>query len=234
MVMMAADAIARPGLQIIRKDTWLPDGLARKIRAFSPRSELGKIISLCLDRLPPELAVELLERVTSCVLLESRLRVLVTRLPDSPHRCTPLQIVGGRLLAIEDRGITSRKVVPTAGVVALCAAWGSAAFIAIYMGLGTGSGAEAIGDTALTEITNTHYTGSARPACTHAEATNTVPIVGTHTQATAGDTVAEHGVFTSATVGNPTLWDRSLTGNVVLAVGDGLTGTYTLTASAGG
>ena len=207
------------GLHIVARDSWLPDELRAKMRAWRPRSELGRVIRDCFHYLPAQLAGELLERITSSLVIESTLAVKVFRLD-------------GR---VDDYGIVSRRVITTAGVTALAVAWASAAFDAKYMGLGTSSTAEATSDTGMVaEITTNHYTASVRPTCTHAESSNTVPLVGTHTQATAGDTIREHGLFTSATPGAVTLWDRSLTGDVALSVGESFQGTLTATLSAGG
>lgn len=221
--------LTRPsGLTIIRPDRWIPDELKWRMKDWQPKSRMGEIIKDCLKFLPPELAGELVERITSCVVLESSLRIEVTRSPLS-HDHGPWY---------EDRGIVSRKKVTTQGVTALCAAWGSAAFSAIYMALATTNTAEANTDTVAnrfdtgSEIAANHYTGSARPTCTHVESTNTVPIVGVHTHATADDTVEAHGICDSATRSAGNLWDRSLTGTTVLHAADTLTGTYTLTASA--
>jgi hypothetical protein len=222
--------IAQHELTIIRKDAWIPEELKYKIKNFHPKSELGKAISECLRFLPLEQAAELVDRISSCIILESSLAVVVRYQPDSPARR------GGPL--VEDRGIVSRKKVTTEGVTALCVAWGSATFGAIYMGMSTLSTAEANTDTCANrfdtanEIAANHYAGSVRPTCTHVESTNTVPLVGVHTQTTAGDTIESHGILTSATRTEGSLWDRSLTGTTVLAVNDTLTATYTLTASA--
>lgn len=222
--MVAEIKVERAPLFVV-KDRWIPEELKWRMKDWQPKSRMGEIVKDCLKFLPADLAGELIERITSCLIMESSLRIEVLRLPDSPARH------GGP--CYEDRGIVSRKKVTTAGVAALAVAWANAIFDAKYMGMGTNNTAESNAQTGMVaEITNTHYTGTVRPTCTHAESTNTVPIVGTHTQATAGDTIEEHGIFTSATVGNPTLWDRHLTGTTVLAVGDGITGTYTLTLNA--
>ena len=224
-----------PRLEIIHRNAWVPDELAARIRGWNPKTELGKTIYTALRYLPAELAGELLEQTLRVAILTSSLAVKVFRTSDSPYRCTPLQLIGGRLLAVEDYGITSRKKVTTQGVTALCVAWGSAAFNMIYMSMGTAATAEANTDTvaSFVEITPaSHYTSSVRPTCTHIESTNTVPLVATHTQATAGDTIEEHGINDSATQEAGNLWDRSLTGTVVLAVADSLQGTQTLTVSA--
>lgn len=215
------------GLQIVRRDAWIPDELAYRIRQWSPGSQLGKIIQECFKWLPAELASDLLERITSCVVLESSLAIKVVRHPDSPARR------GGPL--VEEHGIVSRKVVATAGVTRMTVDWANGTFDMKHMGLGTSSAVEAVGNVGMTaEITDTHYAGSVRPTCTHVEAGVTVPIVGTHTQTTAGDAIEEHGIFNSATQGAVTLWDRSLTGTQTLAVADSLVGTYIITLTAGG
>jgi hypothetical protein len=212
------------GLYVVGMDRW--SELQRHLRTFDPKTEIGRVVQKSFKFLPTDLAQEMLDAITRCVIFESKLEVVVNRHPNSPYRI-------GRSL-VEDYGVTSRRKVTTQGVTALCAAWGTSTFGMIYMMLGTASAAEANTDTraGMTEITSTHYTTSVRPTCTHAESTNTIPIVGTHTQATAGDTIAEQGVVDGATPAAGLLWDRSLTGTIVLAVADGLTGTYTLTASA--
>lgn len=225
MAVAVEELHTQPYLYIVKKDSWVPPELSWKIKQFSPKSELGKIVKQCLRYLPAELAAEVIEKITQCVIMESSLALVVKRHPSSPFRH------GDDL--IEDYGIVSRKKVTTAGVTALAVAWANATFDAKYMALGTNATAESNAQTGLiAEIAANHYTASVRVSGTHAESDNTVPIVGTHTQATAGDTIEEHGIYTSATVGAPTLWDRSLTGTVALAVGDSLTGTYVLTAQA--
>lgn len=213
------------GLYIVRTDKW--QELERKIaNEFHPITDLGKLIKLCFPHLPLDLAQELFDAATRSVIMQTEFSFVVTRPPHSEYNDTD------RVL-IEDHGIVSRRKVTTAGVTALCVAWGNAAFNAIYMALGTNNTAESNAHTGLqTEIAASHYTGSVRPTCTHVESSNTVPLVGSHTHATSGDTIEEHGVFTSATQGAVTLWDRHLTGTTALAVGDGLTGTLTLTCSA--
>jgi hypothetical protein len=200
------------------------------MRSWQPKSELGKIVRECFHYLPREQAEELFERIASCLVFESTLAIKVLRHPDSPYRH------GGPL--VEDRGIVSRRLVTTAGVTFLAADWGGAgSHIAlwIYHAFGTTATAENVSDTGpIAELTTNHYTGSVRPTGTHVASTNTLTTVATHTQATAGDTVVEHALMTSATPASGTCWDRSLTGSVVLAIGDGITSTYVGTYSAGG
>ena len=225
---MLAEMIKAPtynrGLYVVTSPRW--DDLKREMRKFDPKTDLGKAIKLAFKHLPVDLAWELMDVVNRSVILSSTLAVVVTRPPHSLYNSRDVAM-------IEDYGITSRKKVTTAGVTALCLAWANATFDMKYMALGTGNTAESNAQTNLTtEIAASHYTSSVRVTCTHAESTNTVPLVGAHTHATAGDTIEEHGIFSSSTQGATGLWDRSLTGTQTLAVGDGLTATYTLTASA--
>jgi hypothetical protein len=226
MVTMAMQSgIVMPDYYI--KDKWVPPGLERRIREFNPVTDLGAIVKTCLGYLPAELAGELIERLDRYCYLSSSLHIKVIRGPQSNYPG-----------AVEDRGITSRKKVTTEGVTALCVAWGNATFAMLYMGMSETATAEANTDTAAnrfeagTEIAAANYAGGVRPTCTHVHSTNTVPIVGTHTQTTGANTIAAHGILDSATRAAGLLWDRSLTGTVALNVTDSLVATYTLTASA--
>lgn len=143
---------------------------------------------------------------------------------------------GGQLI---DYGVLSRQMVTDVGVAFIVDAFQNSVEMESmkYHGLGTGSAAEAVGNTALTtEITTNHYTGSVRPTGTTEEgaSANIAKTVGTHTQATAGDTVSEHGVFSSATPGAGVLLDRHIFTGVPLGVGDSFQTTYQLTLNSGG
>jgi hypothetical protein len=231
--MLATADVIRPatynrGLYVVAQPKW--QDLQREIHKFSPKTDLGAIIKRAFRYLPPDLAWEMLDTVNRCVIMTSQLEIVVTRPPHSLYNDRDTVL-------IEDHGVVSRHKVTTEGVTALCVAWGNATFAMLYMALATLNTAEANTDTvanrfdAANEIAANHYTSN-RPTCTHVQSTNTVPLVGAHTQATAGDTIESHGICDSATRAAGALWDRSLTGTTALAVGDGLTGTYTLTASA--
>ena len=223
--MLATLEQTRPRLEIIRKDAWIPEELKARIRGFSPKSRLGEIVKECLRFLPAELAGEVLERITSCVIMESSLSIVVDRMPDSPARH------GGP--CHEDHGIVSRKKVTTTGVTQLAIAWANATFAMKYQALGTDATAEANTQSLpIAEIVASHYDGSVRPTCTHVESGVTVPLTVLHTQKTAQDIINEHVIADSATQGAGVGWDRSLTGAITLAVNDTLTPTYTLTLSA--
>jgi hypothetical protein len=139
-----------------------------------------------------------------------------------------------------DYGLSSLRVVTTAGVnyiVQVFIATGGYSLNNFkYHGIGTGTTAEATGDTALvTELTTQYNPDSTRATGTtvagsssnifHTVATNTV-------DATAA--ITEHGILSQAATGGGTLLDRSVFSVINLSGGDGLTSTYDLTLAAGG
>jgi hypothetical protein len=197
---------------------------------YTPRSDLGRVVRDCFKYLPPELAGELLDRVASAVILESRLEVVVIRGATSEY---------GRPGQREDYGVVSRKVVTTTGVGYIVDAFQSATSIELenmkYHGLGTSTAAEAVGNTGLTtELTTQYNPDNTRATGTTAEsAANAYQTVATNTLDAAA-TVEEHGVLSQAATGGGVLLDRSLTGTQTLSSGDSLQSTYTLTFSAGG
>lgn len=217
------------GLQIIRKDAWVPDELRAKLAGWSPRSELGKIAHECLRFLPPDLAAELFERVTSCAVLESALSAIVYR---------PLTERGLRgPCRVEDYGVVSRKVVTTVGVGYIVDAFQNLVELENmkYHGLGTGSTAEAAADTALVTELTTEYTGNVRATGTTAETSATVySTVATNTLDSGTPVLREHGVFSASSAG--VLLDRSVFAAITLdgTVGDSLQTSYSFTLSAGG
>ena len=219
--------------EIIRRDRWVPDDLRARLRTYRPRTDLGRIIRDCFAYLPAELAGELLDRVSRTIVLESSLRATVFRGRETTRF--------GRGGAIEDYGVVSRKVITTAGVNFLVDAWQNSVELEIlkYHGIGTGTTAEAIGDTALvTELTTEYNPNSTRAtgSTTEGASANIFRTVGTNTLDSGTPAVTEHGVFSQAATGGGTLWDRSVFSaiNLVGANGDGLATTYDMTASAGG
>ena len=138
---------------------------------------------------------------------------------------------------VTDYGVLSRKTVTDNGAGFIVDAFANSVEMESmkYHGLGTSSTAENQTHTALqTEITNTHYSGSARPAGTTEEgaSANIYKTVGTHTQTTAGDTVTEHGILSASSAG--VMFDRHIFTGVALAVSDSFVTTYQLTLTAGG
>lgn len=208
----------------------LPEGLAARLRGYSPKTDLGRIVRDCFAHLPPELAGELLDRITRSVVLESRLEVVVVRGATSEY---------GPEGQREDYGVVSRKVVTDTGVGYIVDSFQTATSVEMenmkYHGLGTGSTAEAASQTALTtELTTQYNPDNTRATGTTAEsAANAYQTVATNTL-DASATVNEHGIFSQAATGGGVMIDRSLTGAQTLSSGDSLQSTYTLTFTSGG
>lgn len=218
---MATATLNRP--EILVRDRWIPPELQARLREWSPKTGLGQVIRQCFRYLPAELAGELLDRISSVVVLESSLAVVVIR-------------GDGRR---EDHGIVSRRVITTAGVNYLVDAWQNSVELENlrYHGFGSGTTAESAGQTALvTEFTTQYATDNTRPTGSLAEGAgaNVFRTVGTFAP-DANCTVEEHGIFSQAATGGGTMWDRSLTGTHVLTASlDSLETTYDMTATSGG
>lgn len=207
------------------------DDLRRRLRAYSPKTEMGRVVRECFSHLPPELAGELLDQITRVVVLESSLHCVIFRRD-------------GRVIVSPDigygPGITSRKVITDTGVAFLVDAWQNSVELENmkYHGLGTASTAEAASQTALTTELGTQYGApggdNVRATGTTTEASASVfRSVGTNT-VDATVSVAEHGLFSQAATGGGVMWDRSLTGTQSLSSGDSLQTTYDCTVSSGG
>jgi hypothetical protein len=128
---------------------------------------------------------------------------------------------------VEDYGIASRRLVTTVGVNFIVDCHQNLAELENlnYHAMGTGAAAEAIGDTAMTQV-------ESRVAGTQSEpAANQYRTVATIT-ATAARAVTEHGIWSASTAG--TLFDRSVFAAINLGNGDSIQFTYTLSYTAGG
>jgi hypothetical protein len=137
-----------------------------------------------------------------------------------------------------DYGVLSRRVITTAGVTFLRDDFNNGAQDISNMnfhGCGTGTTAEAVGDTALV----TESTTALNPDSTRATGTRSTPAanqfqtVGTVTF-DASAAITEHGIFNQAATGGGTLWDRSVFSAINVASGDSIQFTYVLTLTAGG
>ncbi len=138
---------------------------------------------------------------------------------------------------VTDYGLLGRKVVTTTGVAYLASTFDNTAEPESlkFHGFGTGTGAEAIGDTAMgTEFTTEYAVDSTRPTGSQAHSTNTYTTVATFSPDSGGTlAVTEHGIFSAASSG--TLWDRTKFSAVNLVSGsDSLAATYVLTLPSGG
>lgn len=177
-----------------------------------------------------DMAAELIDRVSSVVVLESALSV-VHLIPDR-------DIFGREFKKAYDHGIVSRKVITTAGVGFLVDAWQNSVELEImkYHGIGTGNTAENAADTALvTESTTALNPDSTRAtgSLTEGASANIFRTVGTLT-ADASIAAVEHGIFSTSGTGTGVLWDRSVFSTINLASGDSIQTTYDMTASSGG
>ncbi len=140
--------------------------------------------------------------------------------------------------SIEHLGLLSTKVVTDAGVAYIVDDWdGGSNTIDLfnYHGCGTGTTAEAVGDTALvTESTTALNPDSTRATGTKSQpSANIARTVGTVTF-DAGAAITEHGIFMQAATGGGTLLDRSVFSAINVVSGDSIQFTYSLTLSAGG
>jgi hypothetical protein len=218
-----------PRLLIYTRDAWVPEPLRAAMRAWTPKTGISwAFINLMRDlhragvQLPADGVRDVLEALWRSVVIESELALVVMR---------------GDTGAIEDYGVVSNRVVTTAGVNYIAADFNDGASDISsfdYHGLGTGGGAEAVGDTTLTTELTTEYTGNVRATGTASNpSANVYRSVGTNTMDSGTPAVTEHGLFSASSAG--TLLDRSLFSaiNLVGANGDSLQSTYSRTLTAG-
>lgn len=169
---------------------------------------------------------------------------LLQRLPFS----APLFMYGASFYRVKrngawvELGLASCRVITTAGVNSLATRFAntSPANIANFKfhAFGTGTTAEAIGDTALvTEFTTEYNPNSTRPTGSQSSSTNTYTTVATFTPDSGGVlAVTEHGLMDQAATGGGVLWDRTKFSPVNLdsANADSLQVTHITTFTAGG
>lgn len=161
----------------------------------------------------------------------------VTALTGIPVMTSELSLrlrkADGRMV---DYGVVSRRVVTSAGVAFIVDAWQNLVELENmkYHGCGTGTTAEASGDTALvTESTTALNPDSTRATGTQTEpAANQLTSTGTLTF-DASAAVTEHGLFSQAATGGGTLFDRSVFSAINVVSGDSIQFAYTLTVTAG-
>lgn len=135
-------------------------------------------------------------------------------------------------------GLASFRVVTTAGVNFIVDAFQNSTELENlkYHGIGTGSTAEAAGDTALVTELTTEYTGNVRAtgSTTEGASANIYRTVGTNTlDGNPAGALREHGIFDQAATGGGTLLDRTVFAAITLSSGDSLQSTYDHTQTAG-
>ena len=138
-----------------------------------------------------------------------------------------------------DLGLVGCRVVTTVGVNDIVDEFDEATDNASlkllnFHGIGTGSGAEAVGDTALvTELTTEYIVNSTRATGTQSQpSANVYRSLATNTVDSAV-AIIEHGVLSQAAVGGGLLLDRTVISTVNLGNGDSLQSTYDFTVTAG-
>lgn len=118
--------------------------LQRKLLAFTPRSDLGRIVKAALGFLPTAMALDVLDAITRVAVVESSLVLTVLRQRES-------RFWGGA--PIEDYGVVSRRLVTDAFVAAVVDALDVGVGFTLsnfrFHAIGTGSTAEAATETAL-------------------------------------------------------------------------------------
>jgi hypothetical protein len=236
---------------LARVERDLGDLAARPLQRLGLAYRLRNFVAHRYREIPASVAMAILGRVSGVLTLKSQMVGQVFRVDWSklaPWQALKLQellrehvafdqlpaLFGGQVLNL---GVLSRRVVTDTGVGYIVDAFANTTELENmkYHGLGTGGAAEAAGNTALTtEITANHYTGSVRPTGTTEEgaSANIYKTIATHTQATAGDSITEHGVFSATSAG--VMIDRHLFTAVALAVGDSFSCTYSLSLASGG
>jgi hypothetical protein len=141
---------------------------------------------------------------------------------------------------VDHLGLASLRVVTTAGVNSIVDAFGNTFELENYdfHGFGTGTNAEAVGDTALqTEETTQYAPDNTRPTGSPSEpSANVYRSVATYSPDSGGTrAITEHGLFSQAATGGGTLLDRSVFSAVNLVAGsDSLQATYDFTVNSGG
>ncbi len=134
-------------------------------------------------------------------------------------------------------GVVSRRVVTNNGVGYIVDAWQNLTELENmkYHGCGTGTTAEAAGDSALvTESTTALNPDSTRATGTQTEpASNQLTSTGTVTF-DASAAITEHGLFSQAATGGGVLFDRSVFSAINVVSGDSIQFAYTVSFTAGG
>lgn len=217
-------------------DLWTPQMLPPKTlkeyERWKPQSPLGVSIARALPYLPDDLAAEVLDAISSSVVLHSRLWLRVLRSRDSRF------FVGDE---VEDYGLVSRKEVTDAGVGFIVDAFQNSVELETmeFHGIGTGTTAADQTDTDIeTELTTEYVSNNTRATGTNAEgaSANIYQTVATNTLDSGTPAITEHGVLSNATVGSGVLFDRHVFSAINLdgTSGDSLQSTYEATFSAGG
>jgi hypothetical protein len=217
--------------QIIRRDPAIPE----HVRNWRPKSRLGLSIFRALPHLPPDLAAELVDRISSAMVYEARLSIRVLR----GYGLYLARLIPREEVIVEDYGIVSRRVMTDTGMGFVVDAFQNLTEFEVmkYHGIGTGSTAEAATETALvTELTTEYNPDNTRATGSTTETSQKVlKSVGTNTlDAAPAAALREHSLFSQAATGGGVMFDRSLYAAITLSSGDALESTYEGTFNSGG
>lgn len=247
---MVAELVRTPQFEAPRS----LDDLRERLAAFSPRTNLGRLIREIAAYAPAgrlDVVEELLDEYASHVYMLDTLGMKVLRAQGfgDPHclhshvydtPTTARCILCGERYRVENLGIVSQKVVTDLGVKNIVDVWnsgGTALNLTKYTSLGTGTNAEAAGDTGLqTELTTEYTVNSTRPTGVISQPSNNIArVVGTITLDSGTPAVTECGLHWAAS-GASTLFDRFKFSaiNLVGANGDGIQATISITFTSGG
>jgi hypothetical protein len=165
-------------------------------------------------------------------------KILIARLCGIPHFYGQLSLVVKREGRIIDFGLASLRVVTDTGVGYIVDAFQNLVELENmkFHGYGTGTNAEAAGNTALqTELTTQYATDSTRPtgSTTEGASANIYRTVATLSPDSGGTiAITEHGIFSASSSG--VLLDRSVFSAINLVAGsDSLQTTYDFTITSG-
>lgn len=199
---------------------------------------LGEVFTHGMPRVGLPTAVNAWRTKNAANLWRGARRVFAARAMQVPTHYGALYLTlirDGRKIPL---GLASLRVVTDAGVAAIVDAFQNTVELENfkYHGFGTGTTAEAAGDTALvTELTTEYVVNSTRPTGTTTEgaSANIYRTVATLSPDSGGTiAVTEHGVFSATSAG--TLLDRSKFSAVnLVASSDSLQATYDLTFTSG-
>ena len=171
-------------------------------------------------------------------LIKSAQKIAIARMLGIPHFYGSVYGVVFRGDRVLDYGLLSLKLVTNAGVAFLVDGLQNLTEPDLFKfhGYGTGTTAEAVGDTALvTELTTQYVTDNVRPTGSQTEnAANIYETVATLSPDSGGTiAITEHGIFSATAAG--TILDRSVFAAINLVAGsDSLQTTYRFTITAGG
>jgi len=221
---------------VLVSDKWVPDA----VKQFSPRSRLGEYVKACARLLPRAMALELIDRLASTVVIESSLAL--KHFSGGLHPETG-EFDEQHAVLIHGYGVVSRRFVTNVAATKIAAWMGGVAASSIatfkYHGIGQSSApAESQTNTALGgELTTQYVVDNTRATGdqTNPGFSNMYQTVGTNTNDLGGGVgIVEHGIFDMPGTGAGNLLDRSTFSVVNLALNDSLQTTYQFTITAGG